>query len=77
MFIRHMKFAKWSHSDPSHVCCVFTRATAFCESWEESGCAHLLVKLHHSTMTKEEEIPDWVGAKEFYDKYEPKEILGR
>uniref|UniRef100_A0AAZ1XLR7 Protein kinase domain-containing protein n=1 Tax=Oreochromis aureus TaxID=47969 RepID=A0AAZ1XLR7_OREAU len=28
-------------------------------------------------MTKEEEIPDWVGAKEFYDKYEPKEILGR
>ncbi|XP_033832417.1 phosphorylase kinase, gamma 1a (muscle) [Periophthalmus magnuspinnatus] len=30
-------------------------------------------------MTKEDEIalPDWVGAKEFYDKYEPKEILGR
>ncbi|XP_014858224.1 PREDICTED: phosphorylase b kinase gamma catalytic chain, skeletal muscle/heart isoform [Poecilia mexicana] len=28
-------------------------------------------------MTKEEEIPDWVGAKEFYDKYDPKEILGR
>ncbi|XP_077397064.1 phosphorylase b kinase gamma catalytic chain, skeletal muscle/heart isoform-like [Festucalex cinctus] len=28
-------------------------------------------------MTKEEEIPDWVGAQEFYDKYEPKEILGR
>lgn len=32
---------------------------------------------HHSIMTKEEEIPDWVGAQEFYDKYEPKEILGR
>ncbi|KAK7882109.1 hypothetical protein WMY93_028283 [Mugilogobius chulae] len=30
-------------------------------------------------MTKEEDfvLPDWVGAKEFYDKYEPKEILGR
>ncbi|XP_054651090.1 phosphorylase b kinase gamma catalytic chain, skeletal muscle/heart isoform-like isoform X4 [Dunckerocampus dactyliophorus] len=28
-------------------------------------------------MTKEEEIPDWVGAQEFYDTYEPKEILGR
>uniref|UniRef100_A0A8C5E283 phosphorylase kinase n=1 Tax=Gouania willdenowi TaxID=441366 RepID=A0A8C5E283_GOUWI len=28
-------------------------------------------------MTKEEEIPDWEGAKEFYDKYETKEILGR
>lgn len=28
-------------------------------------------------MTKEDEIPDWVGAQEFYDKYEPKEILGR
>jgi hypothetical protein len=28
-------------------------------------------------MTKEEDIPDWVGAQEFYDKYDPKEILGR
>lgn len=28
-------------------------------------------------MTKEEEIPDWVGAHEFYDKYDPKEVLGR
>ncbi|XP_072318969.1 phosphorylase b kinase gamma catalytic chain, skeletal muscle/heart isoform-like [Eucyclogobius newberryi] len=30
-------------------------------------------------MTKEEEVPlpDWVGAQEFYDNYEPKEILGR
>ncbi|KAM9801403.1 phosphorylase b kinase gamma catalytic chain, skeletal muscle/heart isoform-like [Neosynchiropus ocellatus] len=28
-------------------------------------------------MTKEEEIPDWVGAQEFYDKYEAKEVLGR
>lgn len=28
-------------------------------------------------MTKEEEIPDWVGAQEFHDHYEPKEILGR
>ncbi|XP_062843580.1 phosphorylase kinase, gamma 1a (muscle) isoform X2 [Trichomycterus rosablanca] len=28
-------------------------------------------------MTKEDEIPDWVGAQEFYGKYEPKEILGR
>ncbi|XP_072524773.1 phosphorylase kinase, gamma 1a (muscle) isoform X1 [Salminus brasiliensis] len=28
-------------------------------------------------MTKEDEIPDWVGAQEFYDKYDPKEILGR
>lgn len=28
-------------------------------------------------MAKEEEIPDWVGAQEFYMKYEPKEILGR
>uniref|UniRef100_A0A4W4EF38 phosphorylase kinase n=1 Tax=Electrophorus electricus TaxID=8005 RepID=A0A4W4EF38_ELEEL len=28
-------------------------------------------------MTKEEDIPDWVGGQEFYNKYEPKEILGR
>eukprot|EP00064_Thunnus_orientalis_P004439 superscaffoldBa00000404_g4451 len=28
-------------------------------------------------MTKEEEIPDTVGAQDFYDKYDPKEILGR
>uniref|UniRef100_A0A8B9JKS2 Protein kinase domain-containing protein n=1 Tax=Astyanax mexicanus TaxID=7994 RepID=A0A8B9JKS2_ASTMX len=28
-------------------------------------------------MTKEDEIPDWVGAQEFYDKYDPKDILGR
>uniref|UniRef100_A0A8D0CJH0 phosphorylase kinase n=1 Tax=Scleropages formosus TaxID=113540 RepID=A0A8D0CJH0_SCLFO len=28
-------------------------------------------------MTREDEIPDWVGAQEFYDKYDPKEILGR
>uniref|UniRef100_A0A8C9YW45 phosphorylase kinase n=1 Tax=Sander lucioperca TaxID=283035 RepID=A0A8C9YW45_SANLU len=28
-------------------------------------------------MTKEEENPDWVGAQEFYKKYETKEILGR
>ncbi|KAF4098516.1 phosphorylase kinase, gamma 1b (muscle) isoform X1 [Onychostoma macrolepis] len=28
-------------------------------------------------MTKEEENPEWVGGQEFYDKYEPKEILGR
>lgn len=28
-------------------------------------------------MTKEEDIPDWVGAQEFYGKYDPKEILGR
>lgn len=30
-----------------------------------------------AVMTKEDEIPDWVAAQEFYDKYEPKEILGR
>lgn len=35
------------------------------------------VNQYCAVMTKEEEIPDWVGAKEFYDKYEPKEILGR
>ncbi|XP_017554088.1 phosphorylase kinase, gamma 1b (muscle) isoform X1 [Pygocentrus nattereri] len=28
-------------------------------------------------MTKEEETSEWVGGQEFYDKYEPKEILGR
>ncbi|KAJ3590975.1 hypothetical protein NHX12_008923 [Muraenolepis orangiensis] len=28
-------------------------------------------------MTKDEDIADWVGAQEFYDKYDPKEILGR
>ncbi|KAF3847763.1 hypothetical protein F7725_020791 [Dissostichus mawsoni] len=28
-------------------------------------------------MTKDEEVPDWVGAQEFYEKYESKEILGR
>jgi len=28
-------------------------------------------------MTREEEVPDPVGAQEFYDKYETKEILGR
>ncbi|XP_056627925.1 phosphorylase b kinase gamma catalytic chain, liver/testis isoform [Triplophysa dalaica] len=24
-----------------------------------------------------EELPDWVGAKEFYQKYDPKEVIGR
>ncbi|XP_076025737.1 phosphorylase b kinase gamma catalytic chain, liver/testis isoform [Genypterus blacodes] len=32
-------------------------------------------------MTKDivvgEELPDWVGAKEFYQKYDPKEVIGR
>ncbi|XP_041052697.1 phosphorylase b kinase gamma catalytic chain, skeletal muscle/heart isoform-like [Carcharodon carcharias] len=28
-------------------------------------------------MTREEEIPDWEGAKEFYAKYDPKDVLGR
>lgn len=28
-------------------------------------------------MTKEEELPDWSSSKEFYEKYEPKEVLGR
>ncbi|KAK1132411.1 phosphorylase b kinase gamma catalytic chain, skeletal muscle/heart isoform-like, partial [Acipenser oxyrinchus oxyrinchus] len=28
-------------------------------------------------MTREEELQGWVGADEFYSKYEPKEILGR
>ena len=28
-------------------------------------------------MTKEEDIPDWVGAQEFYNKYDAKEVLGR
>ncbi|XP_072517755.1 phosphorylase kinase, gamma 1b (muscle) [Salminus brasiliensis] len=28
-------------------------------------------------MTKEEDNPDWVGGQEFYNKYEPKEVLGR
>nr|XP_021337117.1 phosphorylase kinase gamma subunit 1 isoform X1 [Danio rerio] len=28
-------------------------------------------------MTKEDEIPDWAGAQDFYQKYDPKEILGR
>lgn len=28
-------------------------------------------------MTREEELQGWVGADEFYNKYEPKEILGR
>ncbi|XP_039418897.1 phosphorylase b kinase gamma catalytic chain, skeletal muscle/heart isoform isoform X2 [Corvus cornix cornix] len=28
-------------------------------------------------MTKEEDLPDWNSSKEFYEKYEPKEILGR
>ncbi|KAE8625026.1 hypothetical protein XENTR_v10006131 [Xenopus tropicalis] len=28
-------------------------------------------------MTKDEELPDWQTSQEFYEKYEPKEILGR
>ncbi|CAI9590463.1 unnamed protein product [Staurois parvus] len=28
-------------------------------------------------MTLEEELPDWQTSQEFYEKYEPKEILGR
>ncbi|XP_067834328.1 phosphorylase b kinase gamma catalytic chain, skeletal muscle/heart isoform-like isoform X2 [Heptranchias perlo] len=28
-------------------------------------------------MTREEEMPDWEGAQEFYGKYDPKDILGR
>lgn len=30
-----------------------------------------------SAMTKEEDLPDWNTSKEFYEKYEPKEVLGR
>ncbi|XP_038642063.1 phosphorylase b kinase gamma catalytic chain, skeletal muscle/heart isoform-like isoform X4 [Scyliorhinus canicula] len=29
------------------------------------------------TMTREEEMPDWEGAQEFYAKYDPKDVLGR
>uniref|UniRef100_A0A8C1A6X4 phosphorylase kinase n=1 Tax=Cyprinus carpio carpio TaxID=630221 RepID=A0A8C1A6X4_CYPCA len=28
-------------------------------------------------MTKEDEIPDWAESQDFYEKYDPKEILGR
>ncbi len=28
-------------------------------------------------MAKDDEIPDWAGAQDFYEKYDPKEILGR
>ncbi|XP_077338464.1 phosphorylase b kinase gamma catalytic chain, skeletal muscle/heart isoform [Lithobates pipiens] len=28
-------------------------------------------------MTREEELPDWQTSQEFYEKYEPKEVLGR
>ncbi|XP_073521121.1 phosphorylase b kinase gamma catalytic chain, skeletal muscle/heart isoform [Phyllobates terribilis] len=28
-------------------------------------------------MTREDELPDWQTSQEFYEKYEPKEILGR
>lgn len=32
-------------------------------------------------MTKDivvgDELPEWVGAKEFYQKYDPKEVIGR
>ena len=38
---------------------------------------NIVDKLCHAEMTKDEDIPDWVGAHEFYDKYDPKEILGR
>lgn len=34
-----------------------------------------------ASMTKDivvgDELPDWVGAKEFYQKYDPKEVIGR
>ncbi|POI22562.1 hypothetical protein CIB84_013690, partial [Bambusicola thoracicus] len=30
-----------------------------------------------NAMTKEEDLPDWNTSKEFYEKYEPKEVLGR
>lgn len=25
----------------------------------------------------EDELPDWAGAKEFYQKYDPKDVIGR
>ncbi|XP_078278341.1 phosphorylase b kinase gamma catalytic chain, skeletal muscle/heart isoform-like [Rhinoraja longicauda] len=28
-------------------------------------------------MTREDEMPDWEGAQEFYSKYDPKDVLGR
>ncbi|XP_072445350.1 phosphorylase b kinase gamma catalytic chain, skeletal muscle/heart isoform-like isoform X2 [Chiloscyllium punctatum] len=28
-------------------------------------------------MTREDEMPDWEGAQEFYAKYDPKDVLGR
>ncbi|KAI3354293.1 hypothetical protein L3Q82_018835, partial [Scortum barcoo] len=56
--------------------CRFANGELKVQRWTE-------IRLHEdlnsiaAIMTKEEEIPDWVGAQEFYDKYEPKEILGR
>ncbi|XP_049614650.1 phosphorylase b kinase gamma catalytic chain, liver/testis isoform [Syngnathus scovelli] len=36
---------------------------------------------HPVSMTKDivlgDDLPDWVGAKEFYQKYDPKEVIGR
>lgn len=36
---------------------------------------------HSASMTKDivlgDDLPDWVGAKEFYQKYDPKEVIGR
>ncbi|KAI2655969.1 Phosphorylase b kinase gamma catalytic chain, skeletal muscle/heart isoform [Labeo rohita] len=39
--------------------------------------AELLQPCESIIMTKEDEIPDWAGAQDFYEKYDPKEILGR
>lgn len=41
----------------------------------------MIVGSYSAIMTKDivvgDELPDWVGAKEFYQKYDPKEVIGR
>lgn len=44
-------------------------------------CVFFKIDLKSASMTKDivvgDELPEWVGAKEFYQKYDPKEVIGR
>lgn len=50
-----------------------------CHLWDYFLFLAIVIDL--GAMTKDiivgDELPDWVGAKEFYQKYDPKEVIGR
>lgn len=50
------------------VCCYCFKCMCVIDSYAVSMTKDIVVG---------DELPDWVGAKEFYQKYDPKEVIGR